>query len=657
MTRLPRALRYDTVTDDGLLTVDGDAILGYRVSGYLRHLPRLAVNLYTLYHLRRRARFPAAPTGGPPGAADYLARYHNAPRAVYADEVILTLRMAQANQTAAANHRDPALDRLTGPELLAFLRRATTFGDDAPVFDGASNLSEALIPWDIHARLGPIEFGAAYPRRVAMLVATQPPPTTAPAFLRHLLSLSTPLLVTTHFEPEPITVTATATRAALRRQRIGGDPALATAEAADLTREIFSTNTPAGRYSMTVSVPFASDDDLHQLSIVRTTFEASGWLCREPGVDSTAAYLSTYHCPVFASHRPRMTTANFLDTLTLPRRLTTDRPIAYLTGPAEDVQPFSPYVADVGHTAIVGPTGTGKSVLMGHLVVCALASGIAVTLFDQHRGFTRLARHLGGATRTCAVEAPLCNPFRRPLTPALLRWWDLFLETTVPAAAKAYRTEAIRSLYEMPPAERHLGGLIALFGDTGHDISELLDWFDGRRAQVFHPDNEPLSDSQVEHYDLTAVYDEPILLSYLTTRVMEQLAPTRPRILVFDEAWAAFDNPHLRRFLDDGIRTARKLGGAFVFASQRPADFAGWHENLATTIFLPNPTLTREQATAIAAVDDALVTAVREAIPRRHYVVAQGTAWTTVTLDLSGLPALLHLLQPDLGGRDVQHAS
>jgi len=652
------ALPYVSAAAELVTLQGGGCLVAYRVVAPIANLPRLPVDLLTLYHLRRRGAFPEPLRGGPPAVTAYLDAYHGKPRTTVVDEVVLTLRARTRQEalTLRGQYRDPALEPMSGYGLLSFLRRATTFSPEDPNFEGVTALADAIVPFEVEARRGPLATSAVYPQRLAMIVATEPPAETEPALLRHLLARPEPVLVTAHWSPEPLTATAAATRAALRHQRAGGQESLADEEARELTRELFAGNRQAGPLSITLTVPYGDANALQSVAVPRTTWENStGWLCREPGIDSAAAFLSQYHRPELVSHRPRVTSRTFLDLVTLRQTLPEAEAFAHFDGTAHEVQPFSPYIDDVGHSLIVGPTGTGKSVFLGHLTMAALSAGLQVTLFDQHQGFTKLSRHVGGATTLCAHDAPLDNPFRRPLTRPLARWWDVFLCATVPEASSALRAEALRILYEQPEDQRDFGVILDLMAHAGVDISELLPWYDGDREAVFHPANDLLPEApHVEHYDLTQVYAEPLILSYLTTRVMDQLGVGR-RLLVFDEAWAAFETDYLRAFLASGLRTARKLGGAFLFAAQRPQDFHGWHENILTRVFLPNPNLTLEDAQAIAPVTEPFVDAVRAAIPRRDYVVSRGTHWATLRLDLADASELLDLHKPPTGGPRVLH--
>ena len=650
--KLTPALTYHSLTDKAITLTTGHAVIGFRVDSRLHALPRgSAIQFYTLYHLRRRASFPAVLRSGPAQATSYLSTFHNHPRALYCNEVVLTMTLPELDVAKRFTAQRLAnLHPLSGAELASFLRRTTTFRDDRPTFDGVASLSQAILPYEVFARRGPLATSATFPDRLHLAIATDPPAETHESMLADVLAHRGPLLITAHFAPESPGTAIAAARRILRHQKTGGTEAPGEDDVKDLTRDLHSGNTLSGLMSITVCSPTGHDAD-EQTSPDKLWEDVTGWLARQPGVDAVATYLSQYHQPERATSRRRMLSLNFLDLITLTRMLSDDEPFGYLEGPSGDIQPCSPYAGDVGHLAVVGPTGTGKSVAMGHLAVCALSTGAGLTLFDQHQGFTTLATAMGGTSRMVSASHPLDNPFAARLSDGLASWWRLFLHATVPGISHAVADHMIKALYALPTARRDMGVLLDLCDVNDLPTDDLFPWYQGSSlASIFHPDNEPLGDQAIEHFDITAVYDQPILLAYLTSRVLTQLRPGRRRILIFDEAWAAFQTEYLRKFLDNAIRVARKLGGALWFATQRPSDMVGWHKNIPSCLFLPDPTLTLEQAQSIAPVDQALLEAVHRATPKRDFVLSRATEWAALRLDLAPLPQLLDLHKPALHG-------
>jgi len=649
------ALPYQTLTDAAVLLRDGQAVVGFRVCARLQALPRGGeITCYSLYHLRRRASFPPVLRAGPAEATRYLTTFHEHPRDLYCNEVVFTMTLTSEDAAKRfAGQRIPDLDPLTGPELASFLRRTTTFRDDRLDLDGVTSLTEAILPYEVFGRFGPLPTSASFPTRLHLAIATEPTAETFPGMLAPVLAHRGPLLITAHFAPESPGAAISAARRVLRAQRTGGKEALAEDEVKELTRDLHSGNTLSGKLSITICAPEQDQAGAASQTTPDKLWEdVTGWLARQPGVDAVITYLSQYHQPERATSRRRILSPSFLDLITITRRLADPEPFAYLEGPSGDIQPCSPYAGDVAHLAVVGPTGTGKSVCMGHLAVCALSTGAGLTLFDQHQGYATLARAMGGVSRTVSASTPLDNPFAAPLTPALESWWRLFLHTTVPGISQTVAADMVKTLYATPQRHRDMGTLLDLCDANDLPTDDLFPWFHGSdQARIFHPDNPPLGDQLIEHFDITAVYDQPLLLAYLTTRVLTQLDPNgRRRILVFDEAWAAFQTDYLRKFLDNALRVARKLGGALWFATQRPDDLVGWHKNIVSRLFLPDATLTLEQAQSIAPVDEEFLAAVQRATPKRDFVLSRGTEWAEFRLDLAPLPGLLDLYKPALTG-------
>ncbi len=68
-----------------------------------------------------------------------------------------------------------------------------------------------------------------------------------------------------------------------------------------------------------------------------------------------------------------------------------------------------------GHTFICGPTGSGKTVLLGFLVAMLAKHGATQVVFDKDRGLEILVRAMGGRYRPLKYGAPTgFNPLALP---------------------------------------------------------------------------------------------------------------------------------------------------------------------------------------------------------------------------------------------------
>src|SRR5271170_3435479 len=89
---------------------------------------------------------------------------------------------------------------------------------------------------------------------------------------------------------------------------------------------------------------------------------------------------------------------------------------------------------DVGHTFLCGPTGGGKTVIIGFLISMLTKFGCTQVIIDKDRGLEILVRALGGEYLPLKIGIPTgCNPLQLPPTPAnvdfLKSWLRLLAQT------------------------------------------------------------------------------------------------------------------------------------------------------------------------------------------------------------------------------------
>lgn len=270
---------------------------------------------------------------------------------------------------------------------------------------------------------------------------------------------------------------------------------------------------------------------------------------------------------------------------------------------------FNFHTRDLGNFTIIGPTGSGKTVVLNFLLAQARKFRPRIIFFDKDRGAELFIRAIGGRYDLLRPgEASGLNPLQIEDTPANRQFlidWVALLTGGADIDEIAQIKDAVDANFAQPIEHRRLRHLAALFrgGHRPHaaDLWARLRpwWGDGERAWLFDNPHD-LTDlaAEVVGFDMTAILDDPAARSpammYLFHRVEERLDGT-PAIIVVDEGWKALDDDIFVRRIKDWEKTIRKRNGIVGFATQSAQDAleskiaSAIIEQAATQIFMVNP--------------------------------------------------------------------
>ncbi|WP_323011490.1 VirB4 family type IV secretion/conjugal transfer ATPase [Castellaniella sp.] len=319
-----------------------------------------------------------------------------------------------------------------------------------------------------------------------------------------------------------------------------------------------------------------------------------------------------------------------------------------------------------GNTAIIGKTGTGKTVLLGMLVTMAQKFGTSLVALDKDRGLQVTIMALGGRYFVMRLgEATGWAPLQLPQTQrnlAFMRRLIAHLAASrgelVTTADMRLITEALNGLMKMDRSARRISTLLTFLpsvsseGRTSvHD--RLLPWCEGGDyGWMFdgHTDTLDLGDESSHDqitvgFDLTELFDDPIARSAATLFLDQRIAVItngRRLIKLVDECQHPLGDKHFAKSMRDDSRTIRKKNGVLCFCTQEVAALLEVPEGqslidqAATKCFLPNPTAKWEEFSRLGVTRSVfdLIKSLGE--HSRQMVVQQGSSITVVDIGLPG---------------------
>jgi type IV secretion system protein VirB4 len=327
---------------------------------------------------------------------------------------------------------------------------------------------------------------------------------------------------------------------------------------------------------------------------------------------------------------------------------------------------FSFHVRDVGHTMVIGPTGSGKTILLNFL--CAQSQKFMGRLFffDKDRGAEIFIRAINGTYITPDVSKRSgFNPFALEDTPVNRSFLVEFLRSLVTVDEDKLTPEELEKLneavngnYKLPPEQRRLSNIAAFMGIGGPGTlsGKLAMWHTiGSHAKLFDNDEDEIDfgSNRIFGFEMGVVLQDryalgPVLL-YLFHRIQKSLDGS-PTMIVLDEAWALIDNPIFAPKIKDWLKTLRKLNACVIFATQSVEDAAKSRisdtlvQQTATQVFLPNLRAT-DVYQKVFMLSEREFQLVKTTEPSsRFFLLKQDNDGVVARIDLSGMDEAIRVL-------------
>jgi type IV secretion system protein VirB4 len=331
-------------------------------------------------------------------------------------------------------------------------------------------------------------------------------------------------------------------------------------------------------------------------------------------------------------------------------------------------------VGDVGHTLLVGATGSGKSTLVGFLIAQWQRYPRAKTfVFDVGYSHWLLGKAAGaqhydiGGTSLDAVDSvalqPLADADRVEERAWAAEWIEMLLELQGVSMTPARRLRIDRALVlvaEQPREFRTLTELMVQLQDPALVDALRPYTVGGPFGRLLDGQHDAVREGKYQIFELKHLLDMgdkilvPVLL-HLFRRVERQLDGA-PALIVIEELWAALMRTVFTNRVRQGLLTLRKQNAAVLLVAHSLAQLDQVMakqvliESCPTKILLPNAEAGNSANARLyedLGLNEREIGIVTDAVPKRDYYVKAPLGSRLVTLDL-GPVGLAFLSTPEV---------
>jgi type IV secretion system protein VirB4 len=302
-----------------------------------------------------------------------------------------------------------------------------------------------------------------------------------------------------------------------------------------------------------------------------------GFTCIRETLNAVEAWLSSLPGQVYANVRqPLVHTLNLAHLMPLSSVWAGPARNDHLNGPAllqartSGSTPFrlSTHVGDVGHMMIAGPTGAGKSVLLGLIAlqfrrypdsqIYIFDKGLSARAAVLACGGSHHALGLGGGEEGAIAFQPLRHITRADERAWAAEWIGALLaheKVLVTPEIKEMVWSALTSLASAPATERTMTGLTMLLQSTVLRSALSPYTLDGPFGALLDAARDDLALSDMQCFETEALMGQAGVIAPVLTYLFHRLEARftgRPTLLILDEAWVFLDHRSLPRASANG---------------------------------------------------------------------------------------------------------
>jgi type IV secretion system protein VirB4 len=319
---------------------------------------------------------------------------------------------------------------------------------------------------------------------------------------------------------------------------------------------------------------------------------------------------------------------------------------------------FTPFgeSGDVGHQAVVGPTGSGKSIFLNFQALRQIHyEGGRSIVFDRGHSFAPLCESLDGTFYDLDEMEVGFMPLADIDDSTELSWavtWISDICRDQGVDIDPSRRQAIRNTLERvsQQSNRTLQNFQQIMSGRDKEVADALQPFAGRGdlGNLLNSNEDNFQDGHFLVIELGSLVDlDPNIftpvLTYLFHKIGTMLSGSRPTHLIADEFFAlARKSQTGRDRIEEALRTYRKKNAFVTIGTQAPGDLIGEEtegilNSINTHIMLPNPDAlspVQREAYKEIGLNPEQIQIIAESRPKREYITIQPDGSRKFDLDL-----------------------
>lgn len=340
-------------------------------------------------------------------------------------------------------------------------------------------------------------------------------------------------------------------------------------------------------------------------------------------------------------------------------------------------------IKDVGHTMFLGPTGSGKTATVAFLLSMLVKCECTCVLFTKDRDTEIIIRALGGTYYSIKKGVRTGWNFFALKDKSFIKQMVLYLcahngnIADIGVTDRDEIDEAVNAVMRLDPKHRKLGRVLDYLDKNKELRQRLQRWCysrqegrpDGENAWVFDNAQDELADTLGNNLITGFDVSEFLNIDELRTPInmylfhlTESLIDGRRFAMFIAEFWKALSDPPFQSFVEDRLRTIRKLNGFVVLDSQSPNDALASpisHVLLQQTpnkILFPDGNADWDLYKKIVTEREFNIIKEEDPEQARSFLIKQGHSSVFASLDLTGMDFELDVLSSKKRNLDLMES-